>query len=291
MKNARPDILSRPLFIFGIALLLLNDFYLKYEYSNSLTGKASDFAGLFVFPYFLSSFQSKRKKAIYFTTLLLFIFWKSTLSQEIIQWLQSIGIGIDRVVDYTDLVALVVLPFSYKYFKVQLTKEFKVHKALTIPLFLISGFSFWATTLPREKVDVNVDTNKRFELSMSKSELFNSLTTGHGYSDTLAQNLQDSAFYLTFNINNYRAQVKALSIIKEVDSSKTEVQIDSVLYGYITGGLFTGVKKEDIDDFNALNAQEFENYFEREFIAPIRENRAVHLYYDNKVIYDLYQEK
>lgn len=291
MKNARPDLLSRPLFIFGVALLLLNDFYLKYEYGNFLTGKISDFAGLFVFPYFLSSIQIKRQKAIYFTTFLLFIFWKSTFSQEIIEWFQAVGIGTNRVVDYSDLVALIVLPFSYQYFQVQLAKEFKVSKALIIPLFIISMFAFWATTLQREKVVVNVDTNKRFELPMSKSELFNSLTTGHGNSDTLEENLQDSTFYLTFDMNDYRAQVTVLSIIKEIDSSKTIVLLDSVLYGYITGGLFSGVDKEEIDDFKSLTDQEFENHFENKVIIPIKENKAEYIYYDNKGNYDWYQEK
>lgn len=291
MKNSRPDILSRPLFILALGLLLLNDCYLKYEFSNLFTGKLSDFAGLFVFPYFFSSLRTKWSKTIYSTTFLVFMFWKSTFSQEIIEWWQAIGIGINRTVDYTDLIALIILPISYKYFKVQLTTELKVHKALYIPLATISVFAFWATTLPREKVQVNIDTNKNFELPMSKSDFFNSLTSGHGYSGNLEKNLRDSLFYLTFGLNEFQAQIKALSIIKGIDSTKTLVKLDSILFGYFTGGLFSGVDRDDIDDFKSLTSEEFENYFEKEFIIPMREKRAEYLYYDNKEIEDLYQEQ
>ena len=40
--NSRTDILLSPLFLLGLGTLLLNDFVLKYEYSNLLTGKLSD---------------------------------------------------------------------------------------------------------------------------------------------------------------------------------------------------------------------------------------------------------
>ena len=41
-----------PLFLVGLGILLLNDFYLKYAFSNAFTGKLSDVAGLFIFPFF-----------------------------------------------------------------------------------------------------------------------------------------------------------------------------------------------------------------------------------------------
>jgi len=39
--NARFDLLIRPIFLISLALLLSNDFYLKYEYANWGTGKLS----------------------------------------------------------------------------------------------------------------------------------------------------------------------------------------------------------------------------------------------------------
>lgn len=291
MTNSRPDILTRPIFLFGVGLLLLNDFYLKYEYSNMLTGKLSDFVGLLIFPYFFSSFQINWSKAIYISTVGLFIYWKSAYSQELIEWSQSIGIGLNRTIDYSDLIALIILPISYKNFRAQLINKVNLDKAFTIPVMVISVFAFWATTLPRERVEVNVDTDKCYELSMSKTEMFNALTAGHGYSDTLEKNLQDSLFYLTFDINEHRAQIKALSIIKEIESTKTLICLDSILDVDITGQLFVGVDRDDINSFNSLTQKEFESYFEKNFIKPVLEGKARYLYYDNKEIYDKYQEK
>ena len=44
--------LTSPGFVVGLSLLLLNDLFLKARFHNPLTGKLSDFAGLFVFPLF-----------------------------------------------------------------------------------------------------------------------------------------------------------------------------------------------------------------------------------------------
>ena len=271
MKNFRADILLRPVFIAALGLLLLNDFYLKYQYSNFITGKLSDFTGLFIFPYFLSSLQTKWKKIIYSATALLFIFWKSNLSQEIIEWIQLAGIGINRVIDYSDLYALIILPVSYKYLNQQLTIRQRIHKTLSIPLSLISLFAIWATTLPKEKVDINIEINKTFELQMSKADFFKSISAGHRYSDTLSKNLNDSLFYLSFNIHDYNVNnVMVLATVKNKNSSVTTVRLDSIYYGYVVGSLFTGVNKKDKENFKSLNAKEFATYFEKNFIIPIK---------------------
>jgi len=287
MRNARPDILTRPLFILAVGLLLLNDFYLKYEFSNFLTGKLSDVAGLFLFPYFLSSLRIKWSKPIYFGTATLFLFWKSPFSQEVINLVQTIGIGFNRVVDYTDLFALLILPFSFQYFQKQLSTEQKIGKYSTIPLGVISLFAIWATTLPREKVELNLAINEEFELEMSKTELFNLIQARHGYSDTLNKNLTDSLFYLHFDIvDESRIDVTALSTITSNDSITTKVRLDKILHGFITGGLFSGVDKDDVVDFKSISIAEFKRHFETYFIKPIEEGKAEYVYYDNKEIYD-----
>lgn len=45
--------LRHPLVLFSLCLTLFNDQYLKYHYAGLITGKLSDFAGLFYFPFFL----------------------------------------------------------------------------------------------------------------------------------------------------------------------------------------------------------------------------------------------
>ncbi len=291
MRNSRPDILSRPLFILALGLLLLNDFYLKYENSNFLTGKLSDFAGLFLFPYFLSSLRINLTKTIFIATALLFIFWKSEFSQSIIEWFQMNGIGFNRVVDYTDFVALLILPLSYNYFQKELKSQLSIHKALTLPISILSLFAIWATTLPREQVVLNLKVDEVYEVKMSKAELLNSIQAGHGYSNTFEKNMKDSLFYLRFDIvEGYRAEVIALSTITSIDSNRVIVRFDMALFGCITGQLFRGVDNNDVEHFKSLSAKDFKAHFETNFINPIKNGKTENIYYDNKEIHDLYEK-
>lgn len=289
-RSLRLDILSRPLFILALGLLLINDFYLKYEFSNFLTGKLSDIAGLFLFPYFLSSIRIKWTKIIYFGTALLFTFWKSPFSQELINWIQTFGIGFNRVIDYTDLFALIILPISFGYFQKQLLSKQKIGQYLTVPLGIVSLFAIWATSLPREKVDLNLTVNEEYEIKMSKVEFFNSIQAGHADSDTLEKNLTDSLFYLHFDIiDGSHADVTALLTITSIDSNRTKLRLNKILDGYITGGLFNGVDEDDVEDFKSISVKEFKTYFETNFIKPVESGKAEYIYYHNKEIYDSYQ--
>ncbi|WP_299991851.1 hypothetical protein [uncultured Pontibacter sp.] len=292
MKNQsfRPELITQPLFILGLVLLLVNDLYLKYEFSNSLTGKLSDFAGLFIFPFFFSTLIVKYSRHFYLLTAVLFIYWKSPLSQPLIEWCNAVGAPINRTVDYTDLLALSILPFSYYYFKNKLEIERRYSPLLTVICSVVSLFAFCATTLPMEQVNSKVATNKYFVLDMSKEELFTTLTAGHPYSDSLKKNLDDSLFYLIFDIPGLRAQVTALAVIKSIDVRRTSIKLDSVISGDITGGLFSGVDQYDINRFQSLSQIDFEAYFERNFVEKIKGKEAEFLYYKNKEIHDRYSK-
>ncbi|MBR9859418.1 T9SS type A sorting domain-containing protein [bacterium] len=112
----RAHIILSPLFITALVLLFINDFFLKSAFPGVLTGKLSDFAGLFIFPLFLFYIIGKRKKEIFILTAVTFAFWKSPLSQGFIEAWNSLGIlSIGRVIDFTDLIALSILPFAYHY--------------------------------------------------------------------------------------------------------------------------------------------------------------------------------
>ncbi|MCZ2444296.1 MAG: hypothetical protein LC101_11040 [Flavobacteriales bacterium] len=103
-------------FIIGLCLLLGNDLILKPLWGNWLTGKLSDFAGLFVFTLFWIAFLPRFKKIITVCTGLLFICWKSPYSQSCIDFWNTLPLfAIHRVVDYTDLLALIILPLAFYY--------------------------------------------------------------------------------------------------------------------------------------------------------------------------------
>ena len=110
MKPAKPSLLLHPVFLLSLLLLVLNDAFWKPAFGNFLTGKLSDVTGLLVFAVtFITIFPNHRKSVLVLTAIG-FTWWKSESSQGFIDWLRSdLHLELTRVVDYTDLAALVVL--------------------------------------------------------------------------------------------------------------------------------------------------------------------------------------
>lgn len=284
MTQIRFDVLVRPGFLICLGLLLVNDFYLKQAYINFSTGKLSDFAGLFIFPYFISIFRIKSAKEIYLISALLFVFWKSEFSQFLIDFVRSEGIGINRVVDYADLMALSILPISYKELQKQAQKHAGAPITMGIIVSAISLFAIAATTLPREEVILNSPIGKVYKLQMSKSAFFESLQPGSRYSDTLSKNLTDSLFYLYFNIPDYRVGMEVLATIVAVSDKTTLVRLDTVLTATITGRLIGGIDTDRKADIRKITPKQFEEYFNENFIEKVRNRKSELLYFDNKEI-------
>jgi hypothetical protein len=140
-------------FIVGLALLLLNDHYWKWTYGNYLTGKLSDFAGLLILPLLLAYFLPKpqQKWAVYLSGLF-FLFWKSPCSESFIEAYNQLAlIPISRVVDYSDLMALAILPFAGLLIRRLGDLPFLClkWKLLTAPVLVtFTVFSFVATSPP-----------------------------------------------------------------------------------------------------------------------------------------------
>lgn len=118
--------------IFAIALLILNDHLLKANFASKLTGKLSDFAGLYFTPYvilvalfalirtvrwpLLLPAAERAALAVYLIHSGLFIALKAvpSASEALIALAEALtGHPQLVVVDPTDLFALSVLPFSY----------------------------------------------------------------------------------------------------------------------------------------------------------------------------------
>jgi hypothetical protein len=152
-------------FIIGLAILLLNDFVLKSLYPNWLTGKLSDFAGLFVFVLFWTAFFPKQKIGVFILTIVLFVYFKSSFSEPMIELWNNFGFwNIYRVVDYTDLTAFAILPFAYLYEKnIEQSKNLKFN-----PIYAVfaSCIAFMATSF-RTDLDIQQD----YYLDYSKDSL------------------------------------------------------------------------------------------------------------------------
>jgi hypothetical protein len=155
-------------FICGLIVLLANDFYFKANFHNSLTGKVSDIAGLFIFPIFFTHFLG-RKKFVFTMTALIFVIWKSDVSQPTIDFWNSLNFyRIGRTVDYSDLLALLILPVSYYYdanFRYALSGNAKSYRTAIV---ILSSFSFIATAGTTGRIG-------SFELSDSKANVYQAI--------------------------------------------------------------------------------------------------------------------
>lgn len=145
---ARIKPLSSPLFLLSLAFLLLNDFWWKASFHNVLTGKISDFAGLFAFSWFCFSLIGKNSRAIAFGIGLFFIWWKLSWSSNFIEfWNAHLQFGIQRTIDPSDLIALIVLPIANLSFE----RKSKIQPWRSGPIFQLSMlvlaiFAFCATS-------------------------------------------------------------------------------------------------------------------------------------------------
>ena len=97
-----------------LAILFINDHYLKFEYGNWFTGKLSDLVGIIMLPLLLAYLFPRLQHRAIFLAACLFLFWKSPFSQALIDLYNQYSIiSISRVVDYTDLLVLAILPLPY----------------------------------------------------------------------------------------------------------------------------------------------------------------------------------
>jgi hypothetical protein len=112
----RLEVLLAPPVLGALALLLLNDFVLKSAFPGFVTGKLSDFAGLFVFAVFWMALFPRSRVAVAIGTGVAFVLWKSPAAEPVIATWNGVGmLTIGRVADPTDLVALIVLPIACLY--------------------------------------------------------------------------------------------------------------------------------------------------------------------------------
>lgn len=173
-------------FIIGLAILILNDHLLKEVFGNWWTGKLSDFAGVLILPMFLQYLFSIKTKNTIIVTVLFFVFWKSPYSQFIVDGCNSIGLfGINRVVDYTDFLAFMILPFSV--FVLNNTGKFEINlrnnlsrKVATNSLVFISIIAFTATSM-----DDNAVPMSPFEYCCSRNPIDVELGAGKLYIPTV----------------------------------------------------------------------------------------------------------
>ena len=174
MSNKTSQILTSPAFLLSLTLLLLNDFFLKSNFPGPITGKLSDFAGLFAFTLFWIALFPKWGRTVGVVIAVAFAFWKSSYSQPIIDSWNRLQIGgISRTVDLTDLIALSIVPFTYWY-AIRERQFHQIPRWSVALVTIISLFAFTATSY-RTKFDYQ----KPYYFQGSKAELFKKIDELH----------------------------------------------------------------------------------------------------------------
>ena len=287
MKSRLPLLIDK-FFILGLFCLLTNDLILKYQFGGFVTGKLSDIAGLFIFPFFWSVFFVRHELKIYLLTILIFVIWKAPLSTNLINWINhTLGTEFSRVVDYTDLVALFILPISYLHFRRKLETNSDIeynHRIVPILIIGVSLFAFVATTLPRQEIKANLPVVELYTIELNKEEIFtNRIEPARSLSGDLKSNMVDSLFFLEFHIDNHDllAEVK----IYEIDERNTMIEFVSVASYTVTGGLFTGFDEDKIEEMKELRRDDFKDQFKRGVVEKIgsknRPESPLYIYYWN----------
>ncbi|UUV20854.1 hypothetical protein [Paenimyroides aestuarii] len=253
----------RLIFILSIFILLLNDHFLKDYFGNYFTGKLSDFSGLFAFPYFLCLLFPSKINFNYIVTGLFFIFWKSEFIEPLLHSFHLIGIGLNRTVDYSDLIALSVLPFSYLYWYSNWNDYINFHKALKPMVLVVCAFSFVATSMPKQYGNLNLKTNLEVRLKANKQDVISILN--------LSKNKKNYDF--EFKLSEYNATINAIVKVDRLENGLISIKLDSILDFDVRGGLFVGVDEDDVDYIKNLNSRDFEKFFVENELPKIFQNK------------------
>ena len=248
-------------FLLAVGILLLNDFVLKETFHNTITGKLSDVAGLFAFPYFISLVFPKKVKLNYIASVLLFIVWKWEGIEPILLWFQSNGIGINRTVDYTDLYTLSIVPLSYWYW-FNPTKNIILLPRIAKPVIVcICLFAFMATSLPKEYGFVHLPSQLEIKTNLSKETLIPKMELRE----------IDSIYYSThLYLEDIDTEITYIVRLKENESKKISIKLDSVKeYVLESKSLFFGIDEDDIETMEKFQLKDYERLFLERKIIPL----------------------
>lgn len=258
--------ITRPYFLVALGLLILNDFVLKSQFHNTFTGKLSDFAGLFAFSFFVSIFFSNKKSIwwVYALTAVFFVFWKSEFSDAFIQFINQSPLHLGRVVDYSDLWVLLILPVSYCY-RISEKVTFKNWQpSIKYAILLISCFAFVATSSLPKTVELNLKSNKSYQTTSPKDSVVKKLNL---------HKIQDNLYSTFLNVDRRNGIVDINMVLNTTKPGETRIKLDSILSftnrDHAVLSIFD-TSKRDINYMKNLKVQGYEKLFEEKKIKLLK---------------------
>ena len=168
--------ITNPIFVISLIILLLNDFYWKSTYHNFITGKLSDISGIIVFSLFITFFRSDWKKHLFIITAVLFALWKSAASQVFIDSWNALNlIAIDRIVDYGDILCLILLIPLYHYRPKPVVSTSSAQKFIIYPTVAATLFAIVATSMVKHLPVDTISIHEFYKVRTSQESFLKSL--------------------------------------------------------------------------------------------------------------------
>lgn len=211
-------------FLASLIILILNDHIFKFEFSNWITGKLSDFVGVILLPLFLVFIFPKMKYNSLWVSAVLFIFWKSPYSQIFIDFYNKFSpIQTSRIIDYSDLISLVFLFIPYWLIKnIDSLPEIQIKKIHPSLILIPTTLALMATSPPPRYYYTYSEGNLRchkcsITIKKSEEEITHILRKNNIKIDTLVNSRNRKISNLTYyRIEEYIIENDTL---KDIDFS------------------------------------------------------------------------
>jgi hypothetical protein len=204
-------------FVLCVLILVLNDHYFKFSFASWLTGKLSDAAGIIILPLLLAFVFPRVKPYAIWLSALLFAFWKSAYSQGLIDLYNSFSfIQTSRVVDYTDLYVLFLLPIPHFIIKrIDDLDWMKMHRVNSLVVLLPTVFILMSTSPPRRFYYVISNGNLKcynckITVNYNQDEIIEKLRSEHIVFDSIAP-IDTARFLRVPKLKNENAHVYRLN--------------------------------------------------------------------------------
>lgn|GEM_PF-4660113 len=177
-------LLLNPIYIGSLILLILNDLYLKFEFPSFITGKLSDFTGVFCFAtvlFLLLSRFYKKKSAIRgsfaISVLILALFQVPLLLHGINTFLAQIGLPETTLTsDFTDILVVIIYPMFNWFINYYIEKRFQINvvkHVSWVSVLCVSMVWFVATSYSSRKL---LALDRSYQYSSEIDEFISNLT-------------------------------------------------------------------------------------------------------------------
>ncbi|RPI60854.1 MAG: hypothetical protein EHM50_06670 [Lysobacterales bacterium] len=193
--SGRLESLASPAFIAALALLVLNDFALKPLFHNALTGKLSDFAGLFALTLFVATLWPQHRRLAASAIAAAFTLWKTSYAEPLIDALNSVSpFALGRAVDFTDLLALPMVPLAA--WLAPRLKPWPLPRALQLCLAVLAPIAFAATSRGYSQVRATADLPASTAVDdAALQRFFDDLARRHGMACAICDPIGEGRVY------------------------------------------------------------------------------------------------